>query len=124
MKENLGVSADDSVSLMQNFMGIGGMTSKIARETAGAAASLAKAAGVPFKEVMKDVAKPSETVRALIRGSVDGLIKGAIEAKRLGTTLEAVGKAAAGFLDFQSSVNDEMEASVLFGKDVNLQKAR
>ena len=45
---------------------------------------------------------------------VDGLIKGAIEAKRLGTSLESVGKAAAGMLDFQSSINDEMEASVLF----------
>ena len=124
MKENLGVTAEDSVNLLQNFMGIGGMTSKVARETAGAAASLAKAAGVPFNKVMKEVADASDNVRSLIRGSVDGLIKGAIEAKRLGTTLESVGKAAAGFLDFQSSVNDEMEASVLFGKDVNLQKAR
>ena len=124
MKQNLGVSAEDSTALMQNFMGIGGMSSKVARETAGAAASMAKAAGVPFKEVMKEVAKPSAEVRALVRGSVDALIKGAIEAKRLGTSLEAVGKAAAGMLDFQSSINDEMEASVLFGKDINLQKAR
>lgn len=124
MKQNLGISADDSTSLMQNFMGIGGMSSKVARETAGAAASLAKAAGVPFGAVMKEVAKPSESVRSLIRGSVDSLIKGAIEAKRLGTSLEAVGRAAAGVLDFQSSINDEMEASVLFGKDVNLQKLR
>ena len=105
MKQNLGVSAEDSTAIMQNFMGIGGMSSKVARETAGAAASMAKAAGVPFSKVMQEVAKPSETVRSLIRGSVDGLIKGAIEAKRLGTTLESVGKAAAGFLDFQSSVN-------------------
>ena len=124
MKQNLGVSAEDSTALMQNFMGIGGMSSKVARETAGAAASMAKAAGVPFGAVMKEVAKPSAEVRSLIRGSVDALIKGAIEAKRLGTSLESVGKAAAGMLDFQSSINDEMEASVLFGKDVNLQKAR
>jgi hypothetical protein len=124
MKQNLGVSAEDSTALMQNFMGIGGMSSKVARETAGAAASMAKAAGVPYGAVMKEVAKPSAEVRSLIRGSVDALIKGAIEAKRLGTSLEAVGKAAAGMLDFQTSINDEMEASVLFGKDVNLQKAR
>lgn len=124
MKQNLGVSAEDSTALMQNFMGIGGMSSKVARETAGAAASMAKAAGVPFGAVMKEVAKPSAEVRSLIKGSVDNLIKGAIEAKRLGTSLEAVGKAAAGVLDFQNSINDEMEASVLFGKDVNLQKMR
>jgi hypothetical protein len=124
MKQNLGVSAEDSTALMQNFMGIGGMSSKVARETAGAAASMAKAAGVPFGAVMKEVAKPSAEVRSLIKGSVDNLIKGAIEARRLGTSLEAVGKAAAGVLDFQNSINDEMEASVLFGKDVNLQKMR
>jgi len=124
MKQNLGIAVEDSVDLMQNFMGIGAMSPKIARETAGAAASMAKAAGVPFGAVMKDVAKPSAEVRSLIRGSVDALIKGAIEAKRLGTSLEEVGKAAAGVLDFQNSINDEMEASVLFGKDVNLQKLR
>lgn len=124
MRQNLGIAAEDSVGLLQNFMGIGAMTPEIARETAGAAASLAKAAGVPFGAVMKEVAKPSGEVRALLRGSVDALIKGAIEAKRLGTSLETVGKAAAGLLDFQSSINDEMEASVLFGRDINLQKAR
>ena len=124
MKQNLGIAAEDSVNVLQSFMGIGAMTPQIARETAGAAASLAKAAGVPFGAVMKDVSKPSSEVRALLRGSVDALIKGAIEAKRLGTSLELVGKAAAGLLDFQTSINDEMEASVLFGKDINLQRAR
>ena len=124
MKQNLGIAAEDSVNVLQSFMGIGAMTPQIARETAGAAASLAKAAGVPFGAIMKDVSKPSSEVRALLRGSVDALIKGAIEAKRLGTSLELVGKAAAGLLDFQTSINDEMEASVLFGKDINLQRAR
>jgi len=124
MKQNLGIAAEDSVNVLQSFMGIGAMSPQIARETAGAAASLAKAAGVPFGMIMKDVSKPSSEVRALLRGSVDALIKGAIEAKRLGTSLELVGKAAAGMLDFQTSISDEMEASVLFGKDINLQRAR
>ena len=124
MKQNLGIAAEDSVNVLQSFMGIGAMWPQIARETAGAAASLAKAAGVPFGMIMKDVSKPSSEVRALLRGSVDALIKGAIEAKRLGTSLELVGKAAAGMLDFQTSISDEMEASVLFGKDINLQRAR
>ena len=32
--------------------------------------------------------------------------------------------AAEGFLDFQTSLNAEVEASILLGRDVNLQKAR
>jgi len=124
MKQNLGVSADDSVSLMQNFMGIGGMTSQVANKTAGAAASLAKAAGVPFAKVMKDVAAAGGEVYKLVRGSVDALIKGAVEARRLGIELKDVGAAADKFLDFQTSINSEMEASVLIGKDVNFTRAR
>jgi len=124
MKQNLGVAAEDSVSLLQNFMGIGAMTPDIARQTAGAAASLAKAAGVPLAKVMKDVATAGGEVFKLVRGSVNALIKGAVEARRLGIELKDIGAAADKFLDFQTSINNEMEASVLFGKDINFTRAR
>ena len=42
----------------------------------------------------------------------------------LGTNLSSVASAAEGFLDFQTSLNAEVEASILLGRDVNLQKAR
>jgi hypothetical protein len=124
MEKNLGVSVDDSTAIMQNFMGIGQLSSTIANQTAGAAASLSKAAGVPFSKVMKDVATAGGEAYKLIRGSVDALVKGAIEARRLGVELKDVAAAADKFLDFQTSINSEMEASVLFGKDINFTRAR
>lgn len=124
MEQNLGVAVEDSTSVMQNFMGIGKMSADVANKTAGAAASLAKAAGVPFAKVMKDVATAGGEVLKLVRGSVDALVKGAVEARRLGLELKDVGAAADKFLDFQTSINNEMEASVLFGKDINFTRAR
>ena len=124
MEKNLGVSVDDSTAIMQNFMGIGQLSSTVANQTAAAAASLSKAAGVPFSKVMKDVAAAGGEAYKLIRGSVDALIKGAIEARRLGLELKDVAAAADKFLDFQTSINSEMEASVLFGKDINFTRAR
>ena len=124
MEQNLGVAVEDSTSVMQNFMGIGKMSADVANKTAGAAASLAKAAGVPFAKVMKDVASAGGEVLKLVRGSVDALVKGAVEARRLGLELKDVGAAADKFLDFQTSINSEMEASVLFGKDINFTRAR
>lgn len=124
MEQNLGVAVEDSTSVMQNFMGIGKISADVANKTAGAAASLAKAAGVPFAKVMKDVASAGGEVYKLVRGSVDALVKGAIEARRLGLELKDVGASADKFLDFQTSINSEMEASVLFGKDINFTKAR
>ena len=124
MEKNLGVSVDDSTAIMQNFMGIGRLSSTVANQTAGAAASLSKAAGVPFSKVMKDVATAGGEAYKLIRGSVDALIKGAIEARRLGVELKDIAASADKFLDFQTSINSEMEASVLFGKDINFTRAR
>ena len=124
MEQNLGVAVEDSTAVMQNFMGIGKMSADVANKTAGAAASLAKAAGVPFAKVMKDVATAGGEVLKLVRGSVDALVKGAVEARRLGLELKDVGAAADKFLDFQTSINSEMEASVLFGKDINFTRAR
>ena len=124
MEKNLGVSVDDSTAIMQNFMGIGQLSSTVANQTAGAAASLSKAAGVPFSKVMKDVATAGGEAYKLIRGSVDALIKGAIEARRLGVELKDIAASADKFLDFQTSINSEMEASVLFGKDINFTRAR
>lgn len=124
MEQNLGVAVEDSTSVMQNFMGIGKMSADVANKTAGAAASLAKASGVPFAKVMKDVATAGGEVLKLVRGSADALVKGAVEARRLGLELKDVGAAADKFLDFQTSINNEMEASVLFGKDINFTRAR
>lgn len=124
MKENLGVAEEDSAKVLSNFMGMNKMSSETARYMTAQAASLAKAAGVPFAKVMKEVANASGETLAAIKGSVPQLIKAAVTAELLGTDLNKVGAAAGKLLDFQSSIADEMEASLLMGRDLNLQKAR
>ena len=124
MRENLGVIQTDSVNVMQHFMGISGMSSETAKNIAGAAVGLATAAKVPFKAVMSDIAKASGQTLSFFRGNVRELVKATVEARRLGMELATVGSAAAKLLDFNSSISSEMEASVLFGKNINLQKAR
>jgi hypothetical protein len=124
MSSNLGVAAEDSAKVMQNFMGISKTSSETARYMSAQAVSLSKAAGVPLAKVMKDVANASGETLALIRGNVNALIKASVEARRLGTSLESVGNSASKLLDFQTSISDEMEASVLLGRDINLQRMR
>lgn len=124
MSANLGVSADDSAKILNNFMGIGNASMETSRYLSAQVVSLSKAAGVPLNKVMKEVANVSGDTLLSLRGNVTALIKASVEAMRLGTTLNNVGSAASKLLDFQTSINDEMEASVLLGKDLNLQRAR
>ena len=51
-------------------------------------------------------------------------MKAAIQANKLGISLDTLAGTAEGLLDFQSSLNNEVEASIMLGRDVNLQKAR
>lgn len=124
MSSNMGVLEEHSAKTLNNFMGIGEMGSESAKSMTGMAIGMSKAAGIPLGRVMKDVAEASGDTIAFLRGSVTQLIKASVESIRLGISLEKIGSAASKLLDFTSSIGDEMEASVLLGKDLNLQYAR
>jgi len=80
--------------------------------------------GINISDVMNDVGSASAAV-TLSLGSQPGLIQdAAMEARKLGLSLEQVDKIAGSLLDFESSIAAEMEAEMLIGKDINLDKAR
>jgi hypothetical protein len=100
------------------------MSQDTAEDFAKQTALLAKAEGVAPQAVMKDIAESSEAIAKFSDGSVEGLAKAAIMAKKLGTNLDTVANIAENILDFQNSLNKEVEASILLGRDLNYQKAR
>ena len=73
---------------------------------------------------MQDLATNTELAATYASGFGDNISKAAIDAARLGVDLQTVGKISDGLLDYQTSVAAEMEASVLLGRNLNLQKAR
>jgi hypothetical protein len=80
--------------------------------------------GINISDVMNDVGSASAAV-TLSLGSQPGLIQdAAMEARKLGLSLEQVDKIAGSLLDFESSIQAEMEAEMLIGKEINLDKAR
>ena len=58
------------------------------------------------------------------KGNVRELIKGIIEAKALGTTLDEIKKRGDSLLDFESSISKEFEVQAMTGKQLDFQKAR
>ena len=52
------------------------------------------------------------------------VLKSAIELRRMGTSLDSASKSSRHILDFTENINEEMEASVLLGRSINLQRAR
>jgi hypothetical protein len=120
----LGLSDEEGGKLLGTLTKIGGMSFESAENFAKQTALLAEAEGVSPTAVMKDMADSAETIAKFTGETPEHLAKAAIQANKLGLSLNTIGSAAEGMLDFQSSLNAEIEAGIMLGRDVNLQKAR
>ena len=76
------------------------------------------------KEAMKEIGKLSSSIKISISGGAEGLGKAMASAKALGTNLGKVDDIAGSLLNFEESIANELEAELLTGKELNLEKAR
>lgn len=74
--------------------------------------------------VLRDIGKASESVRASFGGSTKALVAAAGAARKLGMEIGDLDSIANNLLDFESSIGAELEAQLLTGKNINMNKAR
>jgi len=79
---------------------------------------------ISMNDVMEEVSSASASSIANIGANPEALAKAAFQAKRLGMTLDQVAAAGESNLDFQSSIEKEMAAELLLGKNLNLEALR
>ena len=76
------------------------------------------------KNLMTEVANVSNLVKIRFAGQPKELVKAVAATKALGLDMEKVKNIADGLLNIEDSIAAEMEAELLTGKDLNLEKAR
>jgi hypothetical protein len=74
--------------------------------------------------IIQDVLNASADVSMSLGGSAPKIAAAAAAARKLGLDLTKVNQIADGLLDFESSIESELEAQLLTGKNINLSKAR
>lgn len=122
--QNFGVTADNSAKTLKNFTGLAGASEESAVNVMRMGAHLSEKAGIPTKIVFEDIASASsETLMSLSKTPME-MMKVALEARRLGTSMDSITKSGRGLLNFQESVQNEMAASALLGRSINVQNIR
>jgi len=124
LKSQLGVSEDASAGFLRNMAAIAGSSMEAQKDMAFMAGALSNAAGVPLPAIMKDIATKSNTTLTMMSRLPTQVIRTALELRKMGTDLDKAAKSSREILNFTDSVNAEMEASVLLGHSINLQRAR
>ena len=80
--------------------------------------------GVPFKAAIAEASKVSGQLAANLQNNPEQIVKAVVQAKALGTTLEQVKNQGESLLNFESSIENELKAELLTGKQLNLERAR
>ena len=79
---------------------------------------------VSLRDVMSDVGGVSKAVSVSLGGNDEKLLAASLAARKLGISLEQVDKIAGSLLNFESSIEAELAAELITGKQINLEKAR
>tara|TARA_Y100000592_G_scaffold8409_1_gene11843 strand:- start:1117 stop:3300 length:2184 start_codon:yes stop_codon:yes gene_type:complete len=98
--------------------------SAMAMESMSMFAAIAKENGAATGKVMDDLAENTEVFAAFGKDGGENIAMAAIQARKLGLNLSQTAKIADSLLDFESSIEKEMEASLLIGKQLNYNRAR
>ena len=124
LAQNTGVSGKEIVQFNKVMMDLTGASFDVATNIAQTAADLAKSANVATGKVLSDMASNAESFAKFSMDGANGLAEAAIEAAKIGGSLETILTAADKLLDFESSLTAQFKAQVLTGKQLNLEKAR
>lgn len=76
------------------------------------------------RKILQDVSKVSGQILLNFKGNLPALVDAVLQASRLGVTLEQSRNISNSLLDFESSINNELEASVFLGRRFNLDRAK
>ena len=124
MAHQFGISGEEALALNASLSQMPGETSQSAANSMKQVGAMAKLQGIAPGKIMKDMAKNTEAMALFgSRGAV-AFGKAVIELHKMGVELSTSVSMAKGLLDFESSINAQMEASVLLGREINLDKAR
>jgi len=77
-----------------------------------------------LRQILEQTGKVTGTVRANLGANPALIAKAITQAKLFGASLEQVAAAGKTLLDFESSITSELEAELLLGRDINLERAR
>jgi hypothetical protein len=119
LTEKFGMSGEE----VSNLQGLSAITGQSVGELSMRATTLGK--GIfTAKESMKILASIPKTVAVGMKGNVDAMIKMAQQAKLMGMDMKRIEEIGRGTLEIESSLEAEMEARVLTGKNINLDAMR
>jgi len=126
LTKEAGLSAESAGMLFRTTVLTGKEVEGTTKEFLGEATALANANGIALnqKQILEEVKNTSQATLLSLGGQPAKIAEAIVQAKLLGVNLQQVEGIASSLLQFESSISSELEAELLTGKNLNLERAR
>jgi len=126
LTELVGLSADEAGKLASFSASTGMSTEDYLKDVraAGFASQQANKIHISDKQLLQSISKLSAGILVKFQGNPKALADAVIQAKKFGLTLEQVDKTGESLLNFETSIENELKAELITGKQLNLERAR
>lgn len=119
-----GQSSEDLAKTLSVMESMSDLSREILLNQIRTNAAMIEAAGVAPALVMRDIAQNAEFFAKFARDGGQNIIDAGVAARKLGLELSAVNSISESLLDFETSIEKQLEASLLLGRQINLDRAR
>jgi hypothetical protein len=122
--KNLGIGASEAAALTGQFARLNDGSASTAQNLIQQTKNLAQQNGLVPADVMADVANSAEAFALFGKDGGTNIAEAAVAAGKLGVSMSQISGIADNLLDFESSINAELQLGAMLGKNINLDRAR
>ena len=126
LTKQVGLQANEAAQI-QRFAVITGKTSEETYKSFVKGLATARnqlRVGINFKAALAEAANVSGQLAANLRFNPELIAKAVVQVKALGLSFDQLKSSTSSLLDFASSIENELQAELLLGREINLERAR
>lgn len=124
LAKNLGIGSAEAASLTGNFARLNDGSAETAQNLIQSTKNLAQQNGLVPADVMADLANSTEEFALFGKRGGENLAEAVVAAGKLGVSMSEISGVANNLIDFETSINNELELGAMLGKNLNLNRAR
>lgn len=126
LNRRFSLSEQQTAELAKNMIISGQSAREFAVSALGAAEALEMQNGVNISNeaIMRDIADLTATQYLNLEGQPDAIARAVTQARRFGMTMSLIEGTQSSLLNFGQSITDELNAELLLGRELNLDRAR
>jgi gas vesicle protein len=126
LREEAGLTTEEMAGMQQLSLVNGKTLEQNTKEVLGGVKAYAARNKLVIneKQILKEVSKTSASLKLSLGGSAEAVAIAATKAKQFGINLEQADKMASSLLNFEESIESELSAELLTGKNLNFERAR